>query len=87
MSNSPTGNCRTNTCFLGRGVCQLGFQQDDVLQHPPFDLGQDALLHSGTLRQRQGAERFIQQQTADQRIRLCIAEPRLCNHRAFGLLY
>ena len=20
-------------------VCQLGFQQDDVLQHPPFDLG------------------------------------------------
>ena len=25
--------------YLLLGVCQLGFQQDDVLQHPPFDLG------------------------------------------------
>ena len=67
------------------GVCQLGFQQDNVLQHPTFDLGQDALLHSGTLRQRQGTERLIQQQTADQRIRLRIAESRLRDHRASGL--
>ena len=36
--------------YLLLGVCQLGFQQDDVLQHPPLDLGQDALLHGGTLR-------------------------------------
>lgn len=47
------------------GVCQLGFQQDDVLQHPTFDLGQDALLHGGALRKRQGAECFIQQQAAN----------------------
>ena len=33
--------------YLLLWVCQLGFQQDNVLQHPPFDLGQDALLHSG----------------------------------------
>ena len=66
------------------GVCQLGFQQDDVLQHPPFDLGQDALLHSGALCQRQRAERLIQQQTADQRVRLRIAETRLRDHRAAG---
>ena len=71
--------------YLLLGVCQLGFQQDDVLQHPPFDLGQDALLHSGALCQRQRAERLIQQQTADQRIRLRIAESRLCDHRAAGL--
>ena len=38
--------------YLLLGVCQLGFQQDDVLQHPPFDLGQDALLHGGALCQR-----------------------------------
>ena len=38
--------------YLLLGVCQLGFQQDNVLQHPAFDLGQDALLHGGTLRQR-----------------------------------
>ena len=67
------------------GVCQLGFQQDDILQHPPFDLGQDALLHGGALRKRQGTERFIQQQAADQRIRLRIAESRLRDHRAAGL--
>ena len=66
-------------------ICQLGFQQDDILQHSPFDLGQDALLHGGALRKRQGAERFIQQQAADQRIRLRIAESRLCDHRAAGL--
>ena len=71
--------------YLLLGVCQLGFQQDDVLQHPPFDLGQDALLHSGALRQRQGTERLIQQQTADQRVRLRIAESRLRDHRASGL--
>ena len=71
--------------YLLLGVCQLGFQQDDILQHPPFDLGQDALLHGGALRKRQGAERFIQQQAADQRIRLRIAETRLCDHRAAGL--
>ena len=59
------------------GVCQLGFQQDDVLQHPTFDLGQDALLHGGALRKRQGAECFIQQQAANQ----CI---RLRDHRATG---
>ena len=67
--------------YLFLGVRQLGFQQDDVLQHPPFDLGQDALLHGGALRQRQGAECLIQQQTADQRIRLRIAESRLRDHR------
>ena len=71
--------------YLLLGVCQLGFQQDDVLQHPPFDLGQDALLHGSTLHQRQGTERLIQQQTADQSIRLRIAESRLCDHRAAGL--
>ena len=38
--------------YLLLGVCQLRFQQDDVLQHPSFDLGQDALLHGGALRQR-----------------------------------
>ena len=66
-------------------VCQLGFQQDDILQHPPFDLGQDAFQHGGALRKRQGTERFIQQQTANQRVRLCIAESWLGNHRAAGL--
>ena len=66
-------------------VRQLGFQQNDILQHPPFDLGQDVLLHGGTLRQRQGTERLIQQQTADQRVRLRIAESRLRDHRASGL--
>ena len=71
--------------YLLLGVCQLGFQQDDVLQQPPLDLGQDALLHGCTLCQRQGAERFIQQQAADQRIRLRIAKSRLCDHRAAGL--
>ena len=70
--------------YLLLGVCQLGFQQDNVLQHPPLDLGQDALLHGGTLRKRQGAERLIQQQAADQRIRLRIAETWLCDHRAAG---
>ena len=71
--------------YLLLGVCQLGFQQDDVLQHPPLDLGQDALLHSSALRQRQGTERLIQQQTADQSVRLRIAETRLRDHRASGL--
>ena len=71
--------------YLILGVCQLGFQQDDVLHHPPLDLGQDALLHGGTLCQRQRAERFIQQQAPDQRIRLRIAESRLRDHRAAGL--
>ena len=71
--------------YLLLGVCQLGFQQDDILQHPPFDLGQDALLHGGALRKRQGTERLIQQQTADQRVRLRIAETRLRDHRASGL--
>ena len=41
--------------YLLLWVCQLRFQQDDVLQHPPFDLGQDALLHGGALHQRQCA--------------------------------
>ena len=71
--------------YLFLGVRQLGFQQDDVLQHPPLDLGQDALLHGGALRQRQRAERLIQQQTADQRVRLRISESRLRDHRAAGL--
>ena len=71
--------------YLLLGVCQLGFQQDDVFQHPPLDLGQDALLHGGALCQRQGTERLIQQQAADQRIRLRIAESRLRDHRAAGL--
>ena len=66
------------------GICQLGFQQNDILQHPSFDLGQDALLHGGALRKRQRAECFIQQQTADQRVRLRIAETRLRDHRAAG---
>ena len=66
------------------GVFQLGFQQDNVFQHPSFDLGQDALLHGGTLFQRQGTERLIQQQTADQRIRLCIAQTGLGNTYAAG---
>ena len=72
--------------YLLLGVCQLGFQQDDILQHPSFDLGQDALLHSGALCQRQRAERFIQQQAPDQRIRLRIAETRLYDHRVADLM-
>ena len=71
--------------YLLLWVCQLRFQQDDVLQHPPFDLGQDALLHGSALCQRQRTERLIQQQAADQRIRLRIAESRLRDHRAAGL--
>ena len=66
--------------YLLLGVCQLGFQQDDILQHPTLDFRQDALLHGGTLRQRQGTERLIQQQAANQRIRLRIAETRLRDH-------
>ena len=71
--------------YLLLGVCQLGFQQDNVLQHPTFDLGQDALLHGCTLCQRQRTERLIQQQAADQRIRLRIAESRLRDTYAAGL--
>ena len=70
--------------YLLFGVRQLGFQQDNVFQHPASDLGQNAFLNSGALRQRQGAECLIQQQAADQRIGLRIAETGLGDHRAAG---
>ena len=67
-------------------IGQLGFQQNNVLHHPPLDLIQNTFLHGISLCQRQRAERLIQQQAVNQGASLCISKPWLCNHGSAALL-